>query len=65
MIKVLGTLVFIFLPILFAAVIMGRKMEGNEEREDRDMAIRKGIKALKLRVMNLERIRSYRRERRG
>jgi len=65
MIKVLGTLVFIFLPILIAAVIMGRKMEGYEERENRDLAIREGIKALKLRVKNIERIRSYRRERRG
>ncbi|RKX78181.1 MAG: hypothetical protein DRP60_05710 [Spirochaetes bacterium] len=65
MIKFIGIIVFIFLPLLITALIIGRRMEGHDEREDRDLAIREGVKALKLRVLNLERIRSYRRERRG
>ena len=55
MIKFLGVIIFIFLPILIAALIIGRKMEGHEERENRDLAIREGMKALRLRVSNLER----------
>ena len=65
MIRFLGIIVFIFLPLLITALIIGRRMEGHDEREDRDLAIREGMKALKHRVLNLERIRSYRRERRG
>lgn len=64
MINFLGTFLFIFLPLLIAALIIGRRMEGHEEKADRDQAIREGLKALKLRVLNLEKIRSYRRERR-
>ena len=65
MIRFLGIIVFIFLPLLVTALVIGRRMEGNGEREDRDLAIKEGMNALKRRVLNLERIRSYRRERRG
>ncbi len=65
MIRFLGIIVFIFLPLLVTALVIGRRMEGHEEREDRDLAIKEGMNALKRRVLNLERIRSYRRERRG
>ena len=65
MLKLLGVLVFIFVPLLIAALVVGRKLEENEERVDRDRAIRDGIKALKRRVLNLEKLRSARRERRG
>ncbi len=65
MINFLGILVFILLPLLITALVVGRKLEENEERVDRDLAIREGLKALKRRVLNLERLRSSRRERRG
>lgn len=65
MLKLLGVLVFIFVPLLIAALVVGRKLEENEERVDRDRAIKGGMNALKRRVLNLEKLRSARRERRG
>lgn len=64
MLKFLGVLIFIFTPLLIAALVVGRKLEENEVREDRDRAIRDGINALKHRVLNLEKLRTARRERR-
>ncbi len=55
MIKFLGIIVFIFLPLLLTALVIGRRMEGYDEREDRDLAIRKGVRALKLRFLQLGR----------
>ena len=65
MLKLVGLLVFIFVPLLIAALVAGRKLEESGVRDDRDLAIREGINALKRRVMNLEKLRSARRERRG
>jgi hypothetical protein len=65
MIRFLGILIFIFAPLLIAALVVGRKLEDNGVREDRDMAIREGLNALKRRVLTLEKLRSARRERRG
>ena len=65
MLKFLGVLIFIFAPLLIVALVVGRKLEENEERVDRDRAIREGMYALKRRILNLEKLRSARRERRG
>ena len=65
MIRFLGTVVFIFLPLIIASLIIGRRMEESEERVSRDLKIREGMKALGGRVRNLEKIRSDRKERRG
>jgi hypothetical protein len=63
MVKFFGILVFIFAPLILVGLAVGRKLEENEERIDRDRAIREGMTALKKRILNLEKIRSVRRER--
>jgi len=65
MIKFVGILVFILLPLLLVALAVGRKLEENDVRAERDRAIRDGVHALKRRVLNLERLRTARRERSG
>jgi CHASE1-domain containing sensor protein len=65
MIKFLGILVVILLPLIVAAVAIGRRLEASDVKMERDRAIRDGMNALKRRVMNLERLRGARRERRG
>jgi Tfp pilus assembly protein PilO len=65
MIKFLGVLMVILSPLLIAALVIGRKLEENEVRSERDRAIRDGFQALKYRIMNLEKLRRTRRERRG
>lgn len=63
MVKVLGILVFIFAPLILIGLVVGRKLEENEERIDRDRAVKEGMAALKKRILNLGKIRSLRRER--
>jgi len=63
MVKFFGILVFIFAPLILIGLAVGRKLEENEERIDRDRAIKEGMLALKRRILNLEKIRSVRRER--
>lgn len=65
MIKLLGFLLFILGPLFIIALVVGRKLEDNGVRDDRDMAIREGINALKRRVLTLEKLRSNRQEKRG
>ena len=65
MIKFLGILLLIVAPLLIAASAIGRRLEANDVRMERDRAIKDGMEALKRRVLNLEKLRASRRERRG
>ena len=65
MIKFLGILVVILLPLILVAVTIGRRLEASDVKMERDRAIRDGMEALKRRVLNLEKLRGARRERRG
>ena len=64
MVKFLGVLVLVLLPLLLIAMAVGRRMEEAQERQDRDRAIKDGITALKRRIFNLETLRRAREERR-
>ncbi len=65
MVKFLGILALIVLPLVLIALYLGRRMEDNESRVDNDRAIREGMQALKRRVLNIEKLREARREKRG
>ena len=53
MFKFLGVIIFLFASFLLLALVLGRKLENNEERSRRDDAIRDGLSALKDRIGNL------------
>jgi hypothetical protein len=57
-------LMIILVPLFFIALAVGRRAESEEQRSDRDQAIREGVKALKERIKNLETLRQARREKR-
>ena len=65
MVKFLGILILIILPLVLVALYLGRRMEDNESRHENDQAIRDGMQALKRRVLNIEKLRGARREKRG
>ena len=57
-------LMIILVPLFFVALAVGRRMESEDQRTDRDQAIREGVSALKNRIKNLETLRQARREKR-
>ena len=65
MVKFFGILVLIVLPVVLVALYLGRRMEDNDSRHENDQAIRDGMRALKRRVLNLEKLRNARREKEG
>ena len=65
MVKFFGIIVLIILPLVLIALYLGRRMEDNESRHENDQAIRDGMRALKRRVLNIEKLRNARREKRG
>ncbi len=62
MIKFLGIVLLLLLPLILIALYLGRRMEDNEDKADNDQAIREGLKALKRRILNIEKLRDSRRE---